>query len=308
MPIDRTLARRLDLISLQLFVAVCECGSLGRAAERAFIAPSAISKRMTDLEALFHTALLERHARGVTPTAAGTGLLHHARAVLLQIDKMHQDLDDYAEGVRGHVRIHASISAIVQFLPEDLGQFARTHAHIKIDLEEHLSVTILQAVKEGAADFGIGHFVAGYAGLQTLPYRQDQLVVVVPRHHPLAAAQQLHLSDTLDFDHIGLHANSSVHQTMWQAAVVAGKPIRLRMRVSGLEAMIRMIANGLGVGIMPQRAFHLLHGNQHDLVAIALQDHWASRQLMLVAPDFAALPQPAKLLVEHLRQLPHTFS
>jgi DNA-binding transcriptional LysR family regulator len=56
-------------------------------------------------------------------TPAGESLLHHARSVLFGLEKMQGELSEYADGVRGHVRVHASISAIVQFLPEDLGAF-----------------------------------------------------------------------------------------------------------------------------------------------------------------------------------------
>ena len=68
---ERSFARRIDLTSLQLFVAVCELGSIGRAAEREFIAASAVSKRLSDLETAVDTALLYRHSRGVTLTPGG---------------------------------------------------------------------------------------------------------------------------------------------------------------------------------------------------------------------------------------------
>ena len=71
---ERSFARRIDLTSLQLFVAVCELGSIGRAAEREYIAASAVSKRLSDLEAAVDTALLYRHSRGVTLTPAGESL------------------------------------------------------------------------------------------------------------------------------------------------------------------------------------------------------------------------------------------
>ena len=145
---DRNFVRRVDLTSLQLFVAVCELGSIGRAAEREFIAASAISKRLSDLEAALHTPLLYRHTRGVDLTPAGESLLHHARTVLYSLEKMQGELSEYADGVRGHVRVHANISAIVQYLPEDLGVFTREHDAIKIDLEEHLSSEVLRAVQE----------------------------------------------------------------------------------------------------------------------------------------------------------------
>src|SRR5450830_1724296 len=125
---ERNFARRIDLTSLQLFVAVCELGSIG--------------------EAAVDTQLLYRHSRGVRLTPAGESLLHHARTVLYGLEKMQGELSEYADGVRGHVRIHANISAIVQFLPEDLGAFTRQHEQIKIDLEEHLSPDVMQAVTE----------------------------------------------------------------------------------------------------------------------------------------------------------------
>ena len=94
---ERSFARRIDLTSLQLFVAVCELGSIGRAAEREFIAASAVSKRLSDLEAAVDTALLYRHSRGVTLTPAGESLLHHARTVLFGLERMQGELSEYAK-------------------------------------------------------------------------------------------------------------------------------------------------------------------------------------------------------------------
>ena len=298
---DRSFTRRLDLTSLQLFVAVCERGSIGKAAEQEFIATSAVSKRLSDLESAVGTTLLYRHARGASPTPAGQSLLHHARSVLFSLDKMQGELSEYADGVRGHVRMHANISAIVQFLPEDLGSFIRQHDAIKIDLEEHLSTEVMRAVHEGAADLGICH--TGATGqpteLQIRPYRQDQLALVVPSRHPLAEAKTLAFADSLEWDHVGLHANSSIYLAMHAAAAAVGRGIRLRIRVTGLDAMCRMIHNGLGVGLMPRRAFELMHG-VGELTCVPLTDAWATRQIDLVARDFSTLPVTARLLVKHL--------
>ncbi len=300
-PSERSFARRIDLTSLQLFVAVCELGSIGRAAEREYIAASAVSKRLSDLEAALQTPLLYRHTRGVDLTPAGESLLHHARSVLFSLEKMQAELSEYSTGVRGHVRIHANISAIVQFLPEDLGAFSREHPQVKIDLEEHLSTEVLRAVREGAADLGICSVAAaGNPALQTLPYRHDELVLIVPRGHALAQRDAVAFEETLDFDHVGLHANSSIHLAMRDAAAAAGRAIRLRIHVTGLDAMCRMIHNGLGVGVMPRRAFTLMHG-VGDLACVALADSWATRDIRLVARDFSTLPLTARLLVDHLR-------
>lgn len=299
---DRNFVRRVDLTSLQLFVAVCELGSIGRAAEREFIAASAISKRLSDLEAALHTPLLYRHTRGVDLTPAGESLLHHARTVLYSLEKMQGELSEYADGVRGHVRVHANISAIVQYLPEDLGVFTREHEAIKIDLEEHLSSEVLRAVQEGAADLGICHASEGSHELQALPYRHDRLALVVPAGHVLVKkGPAIDFVSTLDFDHVGLHTNSSIYVAMHQAATDAGRGIKLRIHVTGLDAMCRMIENGLGIGVMPLRAFELMQGGiGGKLVSIALKDPWATRQIQLVARDFSTLPVAARTLVSHL--------
>ncbi|KRH99750.1 LysR substrate-binding domain-containing protein [Curvibacter sp. PAE-UM] len=302
---DRSFARRMDLTSLQLFVAVCELGSIGKAAEREFIAASAISKRLADLEATLGTPLLYRHTRGVDLTPAGESLLHHARSVLYSLEKMQGELSEYVDGVRGHVRVHASISAIVQFLPEDLGAFIRQHEQVKIDLEEHLSTEVVRAVQEGAADLGVCNVAVGTGELQTLPYRQDQLVLIVPQGHALASAGAIDFVQTLDWDHVGLHATSSIYLAMREAAAAAGRSIRLRIHVTGLDAMCRMIHNGLGVGVMPRRAFELMHG-VGKLACVTLRDDWAHRRIELVARDFSTLPVTARLLVDHLTAVPAT--
>jgi DNA-binding transcriptional LysR family regulator len=307
---DPSVARRIDLTSLQLFVAVCEQGSIGKAADRAYMAPSAVSKRLSDLERMVGIPLLHRHARGAGPTPAGQSLLHHARSILFSLDKMQGELSEYADGVRGHVRVHANISAIVQFLPEDLGTFNVRHEGIKIDLEEHLSTEVLRAVHEGAADLGICHTgtIGQPVDLQVRPYRQDQLALVVPAQHPLARESSITFADSLEWDHVGLHANSSIYLAMRAAATAAGRSIRLRIRVTGLDAMCRMIHNGLGVGLMPRRAFDLMHG-VGNLACIPLADDWAHRRINLVARDFSSLPVSARLLVEHLEPPPpdHPF-
>ena len=298
---EHNFARRIDLTSLQLFVAVCELGSIGKAAEREFIAASAVSKRLSDLEAALNTPLLHRHSRGVALTPAGESLLHHARSLLFSLDKMQSELSEYADGVRGHVRVHASISAIVQFLPEDLGAFIQQHSEIKIDLEEHLSTEVIRAVQEGAADLGLCNIANGAGDLQTQPYRNDQLVLIVPKGHDLCAQGAIHFEAALDFDQVGLHANSSIYLAMRQAAAAVGRTIKLRIHVTGLDAMCRMIDNGLGVGVMPQRAFELMRG-VGKLESITLLDNWAMRRIQLVARDFSSLPVSARLLVDHLAQ------
>src|SRR5436190_21388858 len=83
--------RDIDLKTLRLLVAVCDHRNMARAAEQEHIEPSAISKRIAQLEADLGTPLLLRSRRGVEPTPAGTALLEHARTVLLPLDRTARD-------------------------------------------------------------------------------------------------------------------------------------------------------------------------------------------------------------------------
>jgi DNA-binding transcriptional LysR family regulator len=310
---SRGFIRRMDLTSLQLFTAVVETGSIGKAAQREHMAASAVSKRLSDLEAAVGAALLQRHSKGVSPTAAGASLAHHAHAVLRSLDRMHAELSEYADGVRGHVRVLANISAVVQFLPQDIGSFARSHEHIKVDLEERVSADVVRGVTEGAAELGICNAAHGVGSLQSRPYRRDQLAVICPPKHPFLANLKkkeqiagvlphkfaINFEATLDFDHVGLHETSSVALAARRAASNVQRALKLRVQVTSLDAMCRMIENGLGLGIMPIGAFELMP-HVHTLCAIPLADAWAQRDVHLVACDFDALSAASRALVEHL--------
>ena len=131
-------------------------------------------------------------------------------------------------------------------------------------------------------------------------YRYDNLVVVVRSDHPLAARETLSFADTLDVDHVGLHAASSIYLRTQYAATQAGKSMRLRINVPGFDAVSRMVQAGLGIGLIPDRAFEVI-GAGLGLRAIRLRDDWARRELKIVVRDAAQLSSTGRLVLDHLR-------
>jgi DNA-binding transcriptional LysR family regulator len=296
----RNLLRRLDLTTLQLFLAVFEEGTLTRAAEREAIAVSAASKRLLELEQAVGAALFERKARGMELTPAGETLLHHARRVLRDVENIGIELAEHASGVRGYVRMMANLSAIVEFLPEDLRAFSSMHDQIKIDLEERPSGGIVEGVADSLVDLGICSGDADTRGLESAHYRHDRLAIVVPGDHPLAPRASAAFAETLDFDHIGLHSASSINMRTHLAARQAGRALRLRIHVPDFDAVCRMVQAGMGVGVLPLQVFEAM-GRQLGLAAVALEDEWAARSLVIVVRDSAALSPVSRLLFDHLR-------
>jgi DNA-binding transcriptional LysR family regulator len=298
-PTVANLVRRIDLTTLQLFIAVCEEANLTRAAQREGIAASAVSKRLHDLEETLQVTLFERQSSGMVLTPAGESLLHHARVTLLNIEKIAVELGEHARGIRGHVRMLANLSAIVEFLPDDLPSFFRTHDLVRLDLQERPSAEVVRGVEEGSAEIGICSADVETRALERHSYRRDRLVAIVPRDHALADESRISFADTLDYDHVGLFATSSIYLRSHHSAQQVGKTLRLRVHVPGFDAVCRMVQAGMGVGLIPDKAFEVLsHGM--DLKAVALDDAWADRELILVARDSARLSTTSQMMFDHL--------
>lgn len=292
---------RHDLTSLKLFVAVAECGNLTRAAEREHLAVSAISKRVAELEALVGTPLLQRYPRGVALTPAGQSLLRHARLMLQQLERLDAELAEYAGGVKGHVRLHAVASALIQFLPDDLQSYVTQYPGVRLSLEEHTGPAVLLAVADGSADLGIVSTQWPLQGLTAYAYRSDRLMIGVPLGHPLARRKSVRFAQALDHPFVGPHADSSIAKLMAEGARACGKGVDQRIQASSFDAMCRLVEKRLGITMLPGGVLEpqVAAGRLH---AVRLDEPWAQRDLVVVVRDPEALGPIAHSLIEHLQR------
>ncbi|WP_157263957.1 LysR substrate-binding domain-containing protein [Azohydromonas aeria] len=297
---------RHDLTSLDLFVAVAECGNLTRAAERKHLAVSAVSKRIVELEALAGTPLLVRQPRGVRLTPAGQSLLHHARQMLQLVQRMDEELGRYAGGLKGHVRLHAVASALTQFLPAELESFLTRYPDVQVSLEERTGKAIARAVADGSADLGLVASPVALAGLAALPYRSDRLMLGVPKGHPLARRKAVRFEEALKYPFVGPHAESSLSMLMQQGAQACGGTLQQRVQASSFEAMCRLAETRLGITLLPAGvlAAPVAAGR---LRAVELQEHWAAREMSIVVRDLDELSHITRALIDHLQQAAGTL-
>lgn len=290
---------RLDLVSLSLFAFVVRTGSISKGAELAHLAVGAASKRISDLEGAVGAELFERHSRGVTLTVAGQALHRHAQRILTDVDQLAADLSDYASGIVGVVRLWANTSAVTQFLPAGIAAFVTANPGIRIELEERNSGEVVLAVLEGRADVGIFADRTPPLGLQTVTYRHDRLVLVVPKSHPLASRKSIDFVDAADFEFVSLSSGTSLAERLRTETEGLGKRLRLRIQVRSFDAMCQMVAAGLGIAVLPDAAIQP-HLRSMGLRKIDIRDDWVHRKLLIGARDFAALPRPVRLLMDHL--------
>ncbi|QCP55060.1 LysR family transcriptional regulator [Trinickia violacea] len=293
--------RDIDLKTLRLFVAVCEYGNIARAAQEAHIEPSAISKRIGQLESDFGVSLLTRGRRGVETTPAGAALLEQSRGVLFAMERITTDLAAFGGGVKGRVSICASPSAIAEALLDDIASFMREPANLNItvDVEERLSIDLARQLREGAASVGVCWDNADLQGLQIRPYRNDRLAVAVHADHPLARKKSIAFDETLPFDYVGLPPSTAVHTMLQRAAASAGKTISYRVIVSSFDAAFRVVSAGLGVSILPVEVAET-YRRVLNVRIIPLTDAWANRHFVVCFKNFESLQLAAQRLVEYL--------
>jgi DNA-binding transcriptional LysR family regulator len=294
---------RFDLSDLRLFLNVVEAGSITRGAERTHLAIAAASTRIRNMEAALGTSLLHRERLGVQPTPAGRTLVHHARLLLQQSQRMHSELAQYAEGIKGQVRLLSNTNALTEFLPEAISAFLASHPQVNIDLEERLSDEIVAAVADGTADIGIVAATVELADLETLPFRTDRFVLAVARLHPLARVARSSFAEVLDYDFVGLDRASALQRFLAEKAERLGRHLKLRVQLRSFDAVCRLVERNVGIGIVPATTAER-HAKTMSLHRIELADDWALRNLTICVRREADLPIYARDLVRHLARIP----
>jgi DNA-binding transcriptional LysR family regulator len=291
---------RFDLTDLQLFINVCEAGTITGGAQRTHLTLASASERIRAMEGTLGAPLLVRERRGVRPTPAGLSLAFHARTVVLQMDHMRQELGRYGSGLKGHIRLLCNTSALSEHLPLTLATFLAKHPNISVDIEEKPSAAIADAVRMGLCDIGVAANSANLQGMQTHVVGPDPLVVVTPPRHALARQRKLRLADVVEEDFIGLGADISLEFLVAEQVKLLGRHLAYRARVRDFETVCQMVGLGAGLGIIPKAAA-TRHAKATGIKAVALADPWAAqRNSVLCVRDLAQLPVYAQQLVAHI--------
>jgi DNA-binding transcriptional LysR family regulator len=292
---------RFDLVDLKLFLHVAEARSITHGAERASLALASASARIRGMEDVLGAPLLVRDRRGVSLSPAGQCLVEHARLILQQVERMRGDLGAFARGLSGSVRLLSNTAALSEHLPKVLAEFLAANPTISIDIEERESADIAAALASGAADVGIASAAALPDTIEQFPFRDDALVLVFPRGNGNRRKRALALADVIDDAFVGLPSDSALQRHVSGYAARLGKQMKIRARVTGFDAVCRMVEAGAGIGIVPEASAARCRASMR-LDVVRLSDPWAARRLAICVRHLSSLPAAAHRLVAHLRQ------
>lgn len=299
----KSLSYRVNPFDLRLFTAVLELGTITAAAQAAHLSLAAASARLKALEDAVGARLLERAKAGASPTDAGRALARHAHRVLAELEALHHEMAGFGHGLRGTVRVLGNTAAVAEALPPLMGRFLRTHPDVDLQLQEMSSDAVLDGLRRGVADLGIVADYVDPSGLRTVPWLEDQLVALVPRRGvtvPALAGRRrtVPFSDLLGQDFVGLGADSGLSRFLHRQASLGGRAPRHRVRVSSLDAVARIVADGVGVAVVPMSTAR--RWREAGVRVVPLADAWARRRLLLCSVADAPASSACQALVDFL--------
>lgn len=290
-----------NLIDLKLIVAIADSGSLTRAAAKLAMAPSSASHRLSHLESTWHVALFARHARGLSPTTAGQAVARHARQLFAQLGQLEVDLVHCSSGTIGNVAVMANAYASNCFLPGYLAGFADDYPDVRVTIEEHSSPEIIRAIQAGVAEIGIASMESFPEEIATFLYGIEHLAVITPKGHPLASTECLTLNKILTEPFVCMSGGSEIHTLAMNLAVAHGATLDIRIQVQSFDAVCRMVAAGMGIGMVPHD-WVLLNAAQGslELEVLPIAEEWAKQPIYLCHHRERPMTVAAEAMLEHL--------
>ncbi|MFM0603390.1 LysR family transcriptional regulator [Paraburkholderia sediminicola] len=165
---------------------VARVGSIRQASERLHVAPSAVLRRVQDLEDELGTPIFERLPRGMRLTAAGELFVRYIRTRTAELDRVRSEIEDLQGLRRGSVRMVASQALASAFLPKTVAAFHKRHSLVgfQIRVADHLQA--LRELRTFDTDLALVFNMSDEADIERIAEFEQRLCVVMHRNHPLA--------------------------------------------------------------------------------------------------------------------------
>jgi len=293
----------LNVARLRVLREVAHRGSFSAAAEALSYTQSAISQQIATLEAETGLALLERHPRGVTLTAAGQTLVGHAEGILARLDAAEGALAAIAGLRGGRLRMASFSTAGATLMPLAIATFRAAHPDIELTLAEGEPEEIAPRLAAGELDLALLFEFAGEAPLgedvTRVELLEDPMYLALPRAHPLAARAQLRLADLRGEAWVQASSASPCARHVVRSCHAAGFEPNVAFESDDYQTVQGLVAAGVGVALIPQLALSVV---REDIAIRALAPAPPVREVIAAIPTGARLVPAAPAMLGVLQQ------
>ena len=242
---------KLNLDQLQTFAQVIKQGSFSSAGTTLGLTQPAVSLQIRQLERSLNVKLIERVAKRIRPTAAGTVLLEHHRRINAAVDEALNDMASHSSDIMGNVLIGTGATACIHLLPPILREMKYTYPLLNVGVRTGNTGDMVRAVEENRLDIALITLPAAGRNVLITPLLQDEFVAIFPATHPDLPAE-LSPGALRDYPLVVFESGSSTRlliDSWFQQAGITSSPI---MELGSIEAIKEMVAAGLGFSIVPR--------------------------------------------------------
>ncbi|MFI8558588.1 LysR substrate-binding domain-containing protein [Pseudomonas putida] len=233
------------------FATVAEYGNISHAALALHLSQPAVSGQLKLLQDAFGEPLYQRAGRGVRLTPAGEQLLAHAER-LRDTFRQAQALREAMRGLeRGTLRIGASTTPASYLLPYLLADFQARYPDVAVTTSNGNSAEIVAALD--SVDIALIEGPPGQSlplGTEVTPWREDEIVAIVPSHHPLAGQDRQELTVLASYPLVLRESGSGVRQLVERAFAREGVAMRVGLEIAGVEGVKEAVRAGMGIGFV----------------------------------------------------------
>lgn len=241
----------VSLKQVRAFVAVARSRSFAEAAAQIHLSQPALSIAIKTLEQAVGGQLLTRTTRAFALTPEGENFYPTAQRLLSDWDGALEDLNNQFALRTGRITIAAMPSFAGNLLPKGLAVFKAAHPNIRVALHDVIAEEVVRMVRHGIAEIGVSFYPGAEDDLTFTPLFEDRFVAVLASDHPLAAAAEVDIASLIAEDLITLQAPSQVRQLIADMLAEQQLPFSPAFEAHQLVTIGRMVANRLGVSIVP---------------------------------------------------------
>lgn len=241
---------------LRYFVDIVDAGSFSLAAERLFIAQSALSRQVKEMERHLQVPLLARDTRHLEMTPAGRSLYGDARRILAAIDSATVAARHAQRGIEGTVQLlHSSSVPLTHALLDGIREHALRYPGVSIEVSQRSSEHQALDIEQGIADVGLARepVLRRYPGVRQAPLFSEPLVVAVPTTHALAARESVGIAQLRDEPFVATPhmERGGLSQRVAELCRAHGfHPAGAQVR-SRKWSQLALVQAGFGIAIMP---------------------------------------------------------
>ncbi|PWK76095.1 LysR family transcriptional regulator [Aminobacter sp. AP02] len=271
---------KITIKQIESFLAVADLGNFSRASERLNTAQPALSQAIKDLEAELAVRLFDRTTRRVELTDAGREFRHSAAKALEELEHAVEGVHELAERRRGRLRIAAPPLLAAVVLPQAIADFRKRYPGISVQLADVGTELIVESVRSGKADCGLGTFSPAEEGIERLPLVRDSLMLFCDQHSPFNAMDSVRWRELEEQPLITLTRDSGIRllvEVGFETAEIALKPT---YEVTQITTAIALVEAGLGVAVLPTYA--LAAARHRKVVGKPLTQPDISREVVMI--------------------------